>query len=345
MTDARKPPIHLVVVLVSIAAIVLLKRPWEGLAMRPAPDILRLEIPEGVGVVTEHHAEGFQVAADDWILSGQAMDSRTGEYGVAVFQGMARRNPEMRESTIAGPDGIEIHRFARADGEGGRNSRIEYLVSFRGEWLLAFVNSRRVPETFDPARVDALIRGLRLRDEPRLGAMKPRAWEAYQAARKPGDPIAKMVLFMPPAPVRLGDPLAVRTDGSLPQHEDYERGGRVISPELIEFYTKGDPSSIRIDVSLHDRPAEAAGELVFDASLRLVEGVLAVSCADAREAIPAKVPPGRYRTRIWVVNNGVESERSLTDGEWFDRDDLERYEVHLTPRPRDEPDDAPRIYR
>jgi hypothetical protein len=47
------------------------------------------------------------------------------------------------------------------------------------------------------------------------------------------------------------------------------------------------------------------------------------------EVHDAPVPPGDYEVSVTLVNRGKSSERFLTEGERFDRDDLERYEVLL----------------
>lgn len=339
MNIPKKPLLRLALISAVLTVVVLLNRPREELAVRPAPDLLRLEIPRGVGVVTEHHPKGFEIADDVWILQGVPLDSRAARNGFNAYRGIAARNPAVRIRKMEGAGGSEIHRIA-VDDEDGMVEKVEYQISFGGEWVWIYASPRAILEPFDPTRVDALVRGLRLGDAPKPEAERPPAWEAYQRDLKAGGPIAKMVLAMPPAPVRLGDPQASLRDDSLFKDEDHEGGGRIVAPDLIEFYPKDDPAGIRLDVILEDPPAEPAGERIFEAPLGLADGALAVSCADAREAVVARVPPGRYHARVWVVNRGVECEESLTDGERFARDDLERYEVRLTPLA---PDDPPAI--
>jgi hypothetical protein len=112
--------------------------------------------------------------------------------------------------------------------------------------------------------------------------------------------------------------------------DDFRHGGRQVTPELIEFYTKGGPIFfVRLDVWLNARPA-GRREPIFESTLRVDSGTVSIHAFDERFQAP--VPPGEYEVSISRVNAGKESQTMLTDDEYFQREDLERYEVILDRR-------------
>ncbi|WP_165251233.1 hypothetical protein [Paludisphaera soli] len=303
----------------------------KGRPMKPAPDLLRLAFPPGAAV-TEHDATQAQVFEPDWWLDVRPLEPDQVDNGLRAYRAMRAPLPPFLEEILHGADGSTIHRLVQRHGDPAEVVRIEYFISFDGDWISAHAGSRDLDRPLDPAPIDAMVRALRLEPQSRPDREVPPAWRAYQRDRRPGSPIAKFVLSMPPAPVLIGDPQALLLDHGLPTDEDFDRGGRKITPEVIEFYTKDDPISIRVDVLLDDPPPGAVGEPVFAAPLRIVDAIAMTCGFDEAEPPQVAIPSGEYDLNIAVVNRGVEDEGMLTDAERFARDDLERYEFRLTPR-------------
>jgi hypothetical protein len=138
---------------------------------------------------------------------------------------------------------------------------------------------------------------------------------------------------MDPAPVCLGNYQTGLVDKTRFTPADFRRGGRQITPDLIEFYAKEDTPSIRIDFWLDSQPEVKRRERVYESRLR-VEGP-SLSVWSFFEPYEVRIPPGEYDVSITRLNGGRHSERGLTHAERFDRDDLERYEVLLGRRPTD----------
>lgn len=118
---------------------------------------------------------------------------------------------------------------------------------------------------------------------------------------------------MDPARVLVGNYQAAAHEAPTFRAEDFARGGRQVAPDLIEFYTKDDPTSVRVDLWVDDPSQTEAGEIVFEASLQLRSETLSIWSLDEPCEVP--VPPGRYHVRVTLVNRGQTSGRMLTDSE------------------------------
>jgi hypothetical protein len=253
---------------------------------------------------------------------------------MSALQGVVARSPDCREDVLEGPGGAPtIHRFLR--GVQGPRWAVQgdYLISFGGAWASATASSRAPGEGFDVTPIDQLLLAFRLADRPRPECEVSPAWRTYQERRRPGSPIAKVVLYMDPAPVCLGSYQTGLADKTRFTPSDFRRGGRQITPDLIEFYAKEDTPSIRVDFWLDSQPDAKGREPVFEARLR-VDG-RSFSVWSFVEPYEVPIPPGEYDVSITRLDRGKHSERALTDEERFDRDDLERYEVLLRRRPAD----------
>ncbi len=149
--------------------------------------------------------------------------------------------------------------------------------------------------------------------------------------RKPGTPIGKFVLYMDPAPVCLGSRDARKREWKVFTDADCKRGGRQIDPDWIEFYTRDDPTSVRLDLWIDEHPVVEGQESIFVARLRVDHDSVSLWSFD--ETYDVKVASGEYDVSVTLINRGKHEDRSLTHEERFHRDDLERYEVLLKPSP------------
>jgi hypothetical protein len=131
---------------------------------------------------------------------------------------------------------------------------------------------------------------------------------------------------MAPTPVLLGD-VRRAADTAPPTESNFDRGGRGIAPDLIEFYVKDDPTSVRIDIWLEDCHEFRGRETVFDAPFQVVNNSISVRSLD--EPFQVRIPSGDYHAWITLINRGKYADRLLTEEERLHRDDLERYEIHL----------------
>jgi len=318
-------------VLLAISAL----RPGPGYTpLLPAPDLRRVTFPAAGVTVAEHGSGTLEIVTDLWMVFVSAV--KPGKVGniMSALRGVVARSSDCREDVLEGPRGAPtIHRFLRGVQGPHRAAQVDYLISFGGAWASATGSSRAPGEFFDVTPIDQLLLAFRLADEPQPECEVPPAWRTYQARRRPGSPIAKFVLSMDPAPVCLGNYRTRLVDKSRFTPADYRRGGRQITPDLIEFYAKEDTPSIRIDFWLESQPEVQGRESVFKARLG-VEGP-SLSVWSFFEPYEVPIPPGKYDVSITRLNRGKHSERALTHAEQFDRDDLELYEVLLRRRPTD----------
>jgi hypothetical protein len=308
---------------------------------QPPVDLRRLAFrTEGIRVDTLESDEVVLVT-DTWILSGKPVDGRRVQNAFAALSGVVRQGPGCRVDVLNAPSGsTTVHRFLRGVTGGESAVQADYLVHVGGHWVLCTAFARRPAETFNTGDVDSLLLSLALSDAPRADAEVPRPWKQYQKTRKPGTPDGKFVLFMAPAPVYLGSHQKylemVRT---LPRKElrftpaDYQRGGRQMSPEIIEFFTKDDRASVRVDVWVGSEPqGEADGQAVYAGELRVASEAVQLWSSD--DPCTLAVAPGLYDARVTLINRGrCEEGRHLTHREWFERDDLERYEITMKLKP------------
>lgn len=320
-------------VVVAIAVLLLVQgivRKPRSTPMRPAPDLLRLEFPTAGVTVSEHTPEHLEVVTDQWMLVVNATDSRGADTVMGVIRKSIARLPNSREDVLTARDAPTVYRFLTGVQEPHHAARADYVISVGDAWALANAYPRNGSETFDVTPVDRLLLASRLAKKPRPKGEVAPAWRAYQASRKPGSPVAKFVLSIAPAPLRLGNHRTRLGESSYFTKADFRRGGRQVTPDLIEFYTRDDPFAIRVDVWLDRQPAVEGREAIFDARLRVEPASLGLWSSD--EPLDVPVPPGEYDVSISLVNRGKTTDPSLTDDEWFRRDELERYEILLTRR-------------
>ncbi len=310
-------------------------RPGPGYTpMLPAPDLRGVTFPTAGVTVAEHGSGKLVIVTDEWMVFVNAV--KPGKVGniMSALQGVVARSPDCREDVLEGQRGAPtIHRFLRGVQGPRRAAQSDYLISFGGAWASATACLRAPGECFDVTPIDQLLLAFRLADRPRPECEVPPAWRTYQAQRRPGSPIAKFVLSMDPAPVRLGNYQTGLVDMTRFTPADFRRGGRQITPDLIEFYAKEDTPSIRIDFWLDSQPEVKPREPVYESRLRF-EGP-PFSIWSFVEPYEVPIPPGGYDVSITRLNGGRHSECILTDAERFDRDDLERYEILLRRRPTD----------
>jgi hypothetical protein len=308
-------------------------RPGPGYTpLLPVPDLRRVTFPSAGVTVAEHGSAKLEIVTDEWMVFVNAVKPGKVENIMSALRGVVARSPACREDVLEGPRGAPtIHRFLRGVQGPHRAAQGDYLISFGGAWASATASSRDPGECFDVAPIDQLLLAFRLADRPQPGCEVPPAWRTYQARRRPGSPIAKVVLYMDPAPVCLGNYQTGLADKTRFTPSDFRRGGRQITRDLIEFYAKEDTPSIRIDFWLDSQPDVKGREPVFEARLR-VDGP-SFSVWSFVEPYEVPIPPGEYDVSIARLNRGIHSERALTEEERFNRDDLERYEVLLRRRP------------
>jgi hypothetical protein len=299
----------------------------ENVPMTPPVDLRRLTFPTAGVTVKEQSARNLLLATHDWILSAFSVDSLRASNIQAALRGVVARSQECREDVLKAPGAPVVYRVLRGVGEPGWAAQADYLISFPDGWVVARPIPRVLTDRFDMRPFDELLLAFRLAEAPRLDVEIPPAWRAYQSTRGPDSPIGKFVLSMAPAPVLIGNIERVGEGWAAFTDSEYERGGRSLAPDLIEFYGKDDPTSIRVDVWLDSLPLGEDRVAVFDGRLQVEQPRIQV--ASTHEPYEVSVPLGDYEVSVTLIHRGEHSERFLTDDERFARDDLERYEVLL----------------
>jgi hypothetical protein len=170
-----------------------------------------------------------------------------------------------------------------------------------------------------------MVRSFQLEGEPNLSRQVLPAWQEYQQQRRPGTPAAKFVLYMDPAPVLVGN--VDQHFNPIFSESQFARGGRSITPDLFEFYTRDDPISIRLDIWTEKRGDPGPHEEVFQAPLQVSGDSLSVLSLDQQFSLP--IAPGAYLARVILINRGIYPDAALPGREWFENEDLERYEILL----------------
>jgi hypothetical protein len=216
--------------------------------MLPAPDLRRVTFPTAGVTVAEHGSGKLEIVTDEWMVFVNAVKPAKVGNIMSALQGVVARSPDCQEDVLEGPRGAPtIHRFLRGAQGRHRAAQVDYLISFGGAWVSAGASPRNPGECFDVTPIDQLLLAFRLADSPRPECEVPPAWCTYQARRQLGSPIAKIVLYMDPAPVCLGNYQTRLAEKTRFTPSDFRRGGRQITPDLIEFYAKEDTPSIRVD--------------------------------------------------------------------------------------------------
>jgi hypothetical protein len=263
----------------------------------PAVDLRRVIVPTAGVTVTEHGAQRLSVATDDWVLSVVPLDYPRAINALNVSRQGASRARGCRSDVIHAPGAPDLDRFLIDFESPLRAARADYVVSFGGAWAFATGHGRSPGERFDVAPVDRFLLALRLADGPRLDSEVLPAWRAYQRGRTPGSPVGKFVLYMDPAPVRIGDYQAGLRDRTLFTDSDFRRGGRRVTPDLIEFYVEDDPTAIRVDLWLDRPPHDEGRKAVFETSLHVEQPT--VSIWSFEEVCPC----GRRANSEWGVTS------------------------------------------
>jgi hypothetical protein len=308
---------------------------------QPALDLRRLAFPlDGVTVETLE-SNHLQFVTDTWMLSATPVDGRAVHNLASALDGVVRRGSDCHADVLEGPSGrTTLHRFLRGVKAGDWAVQADYLVSIERHWLYCLVSSRIPGEAFDVRTVDTMLLSALLSETPRTDAEVPQAWKQYQKERTPGTPNGKFVLFMDPAPVCLGSHQAYleilrsgRQGYPLPTEAEFRRGGRHVGSSIIEFYSKDDPTSIRVDIWLDSKPNDKIGrESIYSDQLQVP--FRAVELWSSHDPYALALEPGTYNVGITVVNRGKCERRSLTHRERFQRDDLERYEIFMNSEAR-----------
>jgi hypothetical protein len=296
--------------------------------MRPAMDLRRVIVPPDVVRVAEQSSQRLELVTDRWILRLDAIESDHIGVILDANRRMVQSLPASREDVLQVSDSPVVYRFLFGVRGLSCAETVRYVVSFGNGlgWAHGWGTLRDVAATSDVTPFDAVLLALRLADKPRLNLEVPPACLAYQSNRTAGSAIAKFVLS-PEAPVLIGRAEAMDRDRTRFSDAAFRQGGRQITADLIEFYIKEKPIFfVRLDVWLNTRPT-GWREPIFESTLRLENGMISIHAFDERFHAP--VPPGDYEVSISRINAGRHSDTRLTDDEYFQRDDLERYEVIL----------------
>jgi hypothetical protein len=293
-------------------------------------DLKRLTFPNAGLTVEEHGSQTLLLTTDKWVISVRSMDSRAANLALNAQRRMVRSRV-CREDVLDAGGGLTIYRFLRGAKGTIHAGQADYILAFPNGWAEARAFPRDFNESFDVTPFDRLLSSFRLADQPCKDCEVLPAWQRYQQTRKPGTALGKFALYMEPASICLGNYERAFSDSSrMFTRADFARGGRQVAPDLIEFYAKGDPTAVRVDIWLGNRPAQSGEKEVFAAQLRTESPSATLWSFD--EPYQTSIPPGDYRVTVMRINPGKDSSDYLTGGERLSRDDLERYEILLSPQ-------------
>ncbi|MCA8989212.1 MAG: hypothetical protein KDA78_16310 [Planctomycetaceae bacterium] len=307
---------------------------------KPHLDLLRLEFDDSGCVIDEHTDGNLIIFTEDWSLSISPISGQPLRNVQSALEGVIRRGgPAYRSDTIQNSDSsVILHRYLRGIEDNHSVAQGDYLVELDGHWLYASVFARNPGELFDQNAVDRFFMSLQLLDTPRTDSVPP-AWMEYQSQRGDKTPSAKFVLYMDPAPILLGEYsryIALQNSRSLLPftRDDHDKGGRMIGKELLEFYSKDDPITVRIDVWIHQKPPyEPEVERVYSGALTAKSSAIQIwSFGDPSSF---SIEPGVYDVDILLRNRGQYETTSLPERDRFERNDLERYEIYLNAKSQD----------
>ncbi|EAQ77288.1 hypothetical protein [Blastopirellula marina] len=303
----------------------------------PRLNLLRLSLDEASA---KFEVESFQddelsIAARQWRLIATPLDPDGAKNLTRVMQQMVQNRTAVDPGILAGVHpNVQVHRYLRGLGSHGRAAHGDYLVQCGDEWVFVMVVARAPHDEFDSAEIDRVLGSANLAAEPALQHQVLPAWQEFLQQRKPTDPDGKFLISLEPAPVMIGnfdlfEELEDQADMS-PDDDDVDRGGRALDRQLIEFYVLDEPLSIRCDLWINREPdVSQPRELVFRSKLEVAIGRIEIWSAD--EIYAFEIANGKYDASIFVIERGKICDDDLTDREFFERHDLERYEIILKP--------------
>jgi hypothetical protein len=272
-------------------------------------DLRRLDFDRTGLLIEEQSMEKLEVATEEWILFFAAIDEQGAKNSESSLRFMASRDSGSRLDIFESAGGGEITRLLGGVEGLDRAVGVQFLISFGDAWADGAAG-HRLAEPLDFRPIDELLRSMSLLDEPRSEFEVPPVWLAYQRDRQAGSPIAKFSLFMQPAPVMIGEDVLMQ-GFTLFTDDDYQSGGRQLSPKSFEFYAKGDPLSVRVDLWLEEPPAVEDRETCFEATLQLRSGSITVGSFDTFLSSP--ILHGNYEVTVTRVHLDCLSDRRLTD--------------------------------
>lgn len=307
--------------------------------VKPKLDLLRLDFDRSKFEVDVQTTDDLCVFNDDWVLTLTPVAGEALINTELVLRRIVLGSGEAVYSRFTETDSknVKVYRYLRGVKDEHFSLQGDYLVNIDGYWLSGSAFSRKTLAHFDQRAIDRFFYSLKLLDEPQADHEVLPAWQEYQRTRTADSADGKFSLYMDPAPICLGNysNYLARLDASASyldmtfNEEDYANGGRMIGDEILEFYSKGDPTSVRIDIWIDHKPTyKAETEKLYSNTLTVSKSPLDLWSFD--EPFTLEIKPGQYEVEIVLINRGKHSEESLFDRDQFQRDDLERYEIYLT---------------
>lgn len=302
---------------------------------KPELDLRRLGFDHSGCTVDVHMDDEISVLTDAWTVFLRPIAGHARKNVESALHGIVLRGgPTYRSDSIDKPQlKIKVYRYLRAIERDHFVGQGDYLVQIDGYWLLGHAFARNPGEMFDQNAIDEFFMSLKLFDEPRADDVVLPAWQEYQRLRKGDMPNAKFVIYMDPAPILLGSysryvELVKAKSFRMFTNDEYSRGGRMIGNDILEFYSKDDPTSVRIDVWVDRKPpADSGFEKIYSDTLIVNSSVLDIWSLEDNCSL--NLSPGEYAVEILLVNRGKYETPSLTARERFERVGLERYEIYL----------------
>lgn len=306
---------------------------------KPKLDLLRLDFDRSEVQVDVHVKDHLCVYNDLRMITLAPITGEALLNTELVLRRIIRQGGETFQSNSTASDSknVKVYRYLRGVKNENLAAQGDYLINIDGYWLSATAFPQSALSDFDQRAIDKFFYSLKLLDQPEADHEVLPAWKEYQLTRTADSPDGKFSLYMDPAPICLGsyEEYLARLDASSSfrdlafTEEDYANGGRMIGNELLEFYSKDDPSGVRIDIWLDRKPThDLEAEKVYSNTLTINKSPVSIWSFD--EPCTLEIKPGRYDVDVVLVNRGKYSEVFLFDREEFQRDDLERYEIYLT---------------
>ena len=294
--------------------------------MKKAVDLRRLIFDTHGARVVERTNDFVLVASDTWVFTVQSLDTERALNVLYACDSSVGRRSDNRSVTYVNKKNARIHKYKMRAGSFELARRSRYVVSNDVGWLIIEAYSRSPEERFDTAEVDKIIDTIEFAPHVRRDMEIPHEWAAYQAGRSSGMPNAKFVVsLIEYAPIRLGSVTGRSETQLVPARTS--SGGSLVYGDYLEFHAVGDSSSTRIDIWTESSGNSVEGEVILESALRVTGDSLSV------QALPGpfemSLSSGKYEVRVILRNRGKTTDWLLTDGERFQRDDLEIYEIHL----------------